>query len=80
MSPEGLDGLGKVMKRKVFSKEEEGGPPEHNATGLDNKILRKNKQGALTSDFDKDLMKLVAEVKCWEKLQGLRKGYPFGCA
>ena len=64
------DGLHKVMKRRVFSKEGEGAP-EH-IPGLESKILKKTKQGALTSDFDKDLMKLVAEGKCWEKLQ------PFG--
>ena len=60
-------GLHKVMKRRVFSKEGEG-VPEHIPV-LENKILKKTKQGALASDFDKDLMKLVAEVKCWEKLQ-----------
>lgn len=32
-------------------------------------LLKKTKHGALESNFDKGLMKLVAEAKCWEKLQ-----------
>lgn len=68
------DGLQKRMKRRVFAKEGEG--PEH-IPGVDAKLLKKNKQGALTSDFDKGLMKLVAEVKCWEKLQSFGIIIPF---
>lgn len=66
------DGLHTVMKRRVFTKEDEGTTTSAAIPGLESKILKKTKQGSLSSDFDKDLMRLVAEVKCWEKLQ------PFG--
>ena len=56
------EGLSKRMKRKVFHKVESEIP-------LEGRILTKNKQGTITCDYDQNLIKLVAEVKCWEKLQ-----------
>jgi dynein heavy chain len=61
------EGLSKRMKRPVFNKGGESG--DAFVPGIDSTLLKKTKYGSLDSDFDKGLMKLVAEVKCWEKLQ-----------
>ena len=64
------EGLHKLMKRRVMAKDDEA--KATNLGTLDSKILTQGPGGTISSDFDKNLMNLVSEVKCWEKLQ------PFG--
>jgi dynein heavy chain len=63
------DELQARMEKPVFSKGEsqEALPPS--LAGQDNMIFKKGKGGELESNYDKGLMKTVAEVVYWEKLQ-----------
>jgi hypothetical protein len=62
------DELQARMEKPVFSKGESDPPPVATSENPENVIFKKNRTGELESNYDKGLMKVVAEVIYWEKL------------